>query len=161
MHENSLPLTPFYQGWDSYQRHLVNTIAPLLPDQLALRAAPHLWSVGMLAAHIVAARVGWFHDWMGEGSAALDPIGHWDDDDAPARSAAELEQGLEETWRMIQAALARWTPVDLEQRFISPYGTGRERTRQWIIWHVLEHDLHHGGELSLTLGMHNLTGIDL
>ncbi|HEX4716084.1 MAG TPA: DinB family protein [Ktedonobacteraceae bacterium] len=32
-------------------------------------------------------------------------------------------------------------------------------TRQWIIWHVIEHDLHHGGEISLILGTHGLTGI--
>jgi uncharacterized damage-inducible protein DinB len=25
--------------------------------------------------------------------------------------------------------------------------------RQWIVWHVLEHEIHHGGELSLALGM--------
>jgi hypothetical protein len=26
---------------------------------------------------------------------------------------------------------------------------------------VAEHDLHHGGEISLTLGMHGLAGLDL
>jgi uncharacterized damage-inducible protein DinB len=25
-----------------------------------------------------------------------------------------------------------------------------------VVWHVMEHDLHHGGELSLTLGMHGM-----
>jgi uncharacterized damage-inducible protein DinB len=25
-----------------------------------------------------------------------------------------------------------------------------------VVWHVLEHDLHHGGEISLTLGMHGI-----
>jgi len=34
-----------------------------------------------------------------------------------------------------------------------------ERTRQWIIWHVLEHEIHHGGELSLALGNYELEGI--
>src|SRR5438105_1590813 len=29
-------------------------------------------------------------------------------------------------------------------------------TRAGVVWHVMEHDLHHGGELSLTLGMHGL-----
>jgi hypothetical protein len=27
-------------------------------------------------------------------------------------------------------------------------GWGYELSRQWVIWHVIEHDLHHGGELS-------------
>jgi uncharacterized damage-inducible protein DinB len=30
-------------------------------------------------------------------------------------------------------------------------------SRAWVVWHVMEHDLHHGGELSLTLGLHGLS----
>jgi hypothetical protein len=33
--------------------------------------------------------------------------------------------------------------------------------RKWVIWHLLEHDLHHGGELSFVLGMHGLAAPDL
>jgi hypothetical protein len=29
------------------------------------------------------------------------------------------------------------------------------------VWHVLEHDLHHGGEISLILGSNGLPGLDL
>src|SRR5216684_5349436 len=29
-------------------------------------------------------------------------------------------------------------------------------TRQWITWHVIAHDLHHGGELTLMLGMQGI-----
>jgi hypothetical protein len=31
-------------------------------------------------------------------------------------------------------------------------------TRQWTIWRIMSHDLHHGGELSILLGMQ---GIDI
>jgi uncharacterized damage-inducible protein DinB len=34
-------------------------------------------------------------------------------------------------------------------------------SRSWVIYHVMEHDLHHGGELSLTLGIHGLPGPNL
>ncbi|HVB25083.1 MAG TPA: DinB family protein, partial [Ktedonobacteraceae bacterium] len=34
-------------------------------------------------------------------------------------------------------------------------------TRQWVIWHLIEHDVHHGGEISFILGMHGLAAIDL
>ena len=33
-----------------------------------------------------------------------------------------------------------------------PFGS-LHTTRQWVIWHLIEHDVHHGGEISLTLGM--------
>ncbi len=29
-------------------------------------------------------------------------------------------------------------------------------TRQWITWHIIAHDLHHGGELTLMLGMQGI-----
>ena len=31
----------------------------------------------------------------------------------------------------------------------------------WIIWHVLEHEIHHRGELSLMLGMMGREGLDV
>jgi hypothetical protein len=34
-------------------------------------------------------------------------------------------------------------------------------TRQWVIWHLIEHDVHHGGEISFALGMHGLAAINL
>jgi uncharacterized damage-inducible protein DinB len=162
MTEHQLSLSPFYAGWDVYQQHLVAAIASLTSEQLALRAAPHQWSVGMLATHIIAARVGWFHTRMGEGSSDLAPMETWDEEGEPLRSAAELVVGLKATWQMIQDALARWTTADLGLVFPHPL---REdwpaRSRQWIIWHVLEHDIHHGGELSSILGAHDLAAVNL
>lgn len=56
MTEQNLSLSSYYRGWNVYQQHLVKMIEPLSVEQLALRAAPHLWSVGMVATHIVATR---------------------------------------------------------------------------------------------------------
>jgi uncharacterized damage-inducible protein DinB len=109
----------------------------------------------------------------------------------PFHTAAELVAGLEKTWQMIDNTLARLTPADLEQGFplldeaererhaklvepaLQPFaqmwldaarlagGVRPARSRQWIIWHVLEHDIHHGSEISTTLGVHGLPVIDL
>lgn len=160
MTEKHLSLITFYKGWDLYQQHLITAITPLTTEQLALRVSPQHWSIGMLAAHIVATRAGWFHLWMGEGSAELATIATWDESEEPALTATELVTGLDTTWQVIQDALTRWTPDDLEQTFQRrPDSEGY--SRQWIIWHVLEHDLHHGGEISQALGAHGLVGIDL
>jgi uncharacterized damage-inducible protein DinB len=159
---DSSSLARAYAGWEVYQQHLISAVAPLTPAQLALQAAPHLRSVGVIAAHIISARVWWFHYVLREGPADLEPMLDWDDDGAPARSAGELVAGLEATWAMMQDALARWTAADLDEIFRRPRGdTSRTYTRQSIIWHVIEHDLHHGGELSFALGMHGLPAIDL
>jgi uncharacterized damage-inducible protein DinB len=159
-------LADFYRGWDNYQGMLVRAIAPLDGAQLGLSAAPQLWSVRMLVSHVVAVRHGWFHRWMGEGGTEWDTYAGWADLEETAwRSAPELVRGLEETWSLLAPCLERWTAADLEAEFRRPTpnaaGERPVRSRQWIVWHVAEHDVHHGGEISITLGMHGLRGLDL
>jgi len=163
MTEHPVSLAPFYKGWDVYQRHLVTVITPLSPEQLALRAAPHLRSIGENAAHIIAARAGWLHYVLEKGDEHLVSLASWDLTDQPARSAAELVKELEATWQVMQDALNHWTSADLAGIVHDTDENGEDQafTRQWVIWHLIEHDLHHGGELSFTLGMHGLAGIDL
>ena len=154
-------LSRFYKGWDNYQDLLVDAVGALSPEQLELRASPSLRPAWGLAAHIIGARVGWFHAIMGEAQNRpdLDDMDAWDQDGAPQRSAAELTEGLRRSWEMVSECLQRWTPDDLDQEFTTHRGV--TRSRQWIIWHVLEHDLHHGGEFFLTLGMHGIPGPDM
>ncbi|HEX9038888.1 MAG TPA: DinB family protein [Ktedonobacterales bacterium] len=157
MRQEKLTLAPFYQGWDTYQAALVQAIAPLSEDQLALRAAPSLRPVWLLAAHIIGSRVSSFQDSMGEGDPALAALESWDAEGALPRTAAELVQGLEANWQMIHECLDRWTPANLADIFVEQQGWQTySYTRQRIIWGFLKHDLHHGGELFLTLGIHGL-----
>ncbi len=158
MTEHAFPLAPFYKGWDGYQQHLVRALAPLSAEQLTLRAAPHLRSIDMIATHIIGARARWLYYVLKEDDKNLVSFGMWDDPDQPLRSATELVSGLETTWQVLQDALQRWTIADLEEIF---HGEKETYTRQWIIWHLIEHDLHHGGEISFALGMHSLPAIDL
>jgi uncharacterized damage-inducible protein DinB len=156
----------FYRGWGEYQAKVIRAIAQLDDAQLGLSSAPQLWSVRMLVSHVVAARGWWFHSWMGEGGAELERYSGWDDLEGSAgRSAPELVRGLEETWSRLSPCLERWTAADLDVEFRRPVpndaGQRPLRSRQWIVWHMAEHDVHHGGEISLTLGMHGLGGLDL
>ena len=68
---------------------------------------------------------------------------------------------------MISSAMTRWASTDLEQLVSPPTShqawlqsqgleEGPAHTRQWIVWHVLEHETQHGGELSLALGAYGL-----
>ena len=161
MAKQELNLLSFYKGWDSYQALLIKAIAPLSSEELALRAAPHLRSVGENVAHLISGRVSNFLV-LGEAGAEMIPLEQWDIPGAPLKSAAELVSGLESTWQMIQIALVRWTEADLEDVFVD--GEGEQApclTRQSIIWSTIKHDLHHGGEISLTLGVHHVEALYL
>jgi len=97
---------------------------------------------------------------MGEGPESLKPLQDWDEEGEPSRNAAELVEGLKRTWTLVDDCLNRWTDSDLDQTF-QRSGSDESFTRQWIIWHLLEHDLHHGGELSFLLGTHHVPALDL
>lgn len=162
MTESSSTLSIFSKGWNDYLTLLTKAIEPLTPDQLSLRAAPGLRSPGEIATHMIGARARWFHEVMNEGDQAFAALGMWDSPGMPVRSAAELVSGLETTWRVMQDALAHWSASDLEYTFKGEHeGEAYALTRGWIVWHLIEHDLHHGGEISLTLGMHGLMAPDI
>lgn len=94
MADDNVTLDTFYNGWELYQDHLKSSIAPLTAEQLAIRPAPDLRSIGEIAAHIIGCRAYWLTDFLGEkGDTYVNGLAQWDTKDAPARTAAELVQG--------------------------------------------------------------------
>ncbi len=162
MAEDNFTLTTFYTSWKEYQDHIKRALAPLTTEQLELRAAPHLRSIGENALHIIGCRAYWFTDFLGEdGGEEMKVYAGWNEGaltlGALIPTPAELAQGLDRSWQFMADCLARWSPAEMRQTFPDDWDdTPVELSRAWVVWHVLEHDLHHGGELSLIFGMHGL-----
>ena len=162
MGEINVTLAMMAEGWHAYQERLSGALAPLTPEQLAVRAASQLRSIDELARHIVGVRAGWFHNILGEGDDTFGAYHDWGSPGAAMRPASELVSGLAATWHVMQAALARFTPEDLTQTLTGERkGRSYAHKRGWVVWHVLEHDLHHGGEIGYSLGIHGLKAPDL
>lgn len=164
MSEGNFTLDIFYRSWQEYQDALKQAIAPLTSEQLALRAAPSLRSVGEIVAHVISSRVRWFGGFMDEMSSmpGVESLLAWAGRDAPPRAAGELVEGLNTSWRFVTDLLDKWDSADMQRTF--PFDAGGHRydnSRSWVTWHILEHDLHHGGEISITLGMHGLQAPDV
>ena len=162
MREEQFIVPEIFAGWQRYQELIVQALAPLSDEQLSLRAAPTLRSVDEIARHMIGARARWFYLLLGEGGERFAELSKWDGKAMRPRTAAELTEGLETTWRGMQEAIARWTEDDWRKTYP---GEGPDEpatiTPNWVIWHLIEHDLHHGGEISLTLGMNGLTAPNL
>jgi uncharacterized damage-inducible protein DinB len=160
-----------YDGWDGYQTSLVHAIAPLRSEQLAWRPAPNLRSVGEIARHISLGRINWFMRMGAPGSAEVAKrIAVWDEDKHGnryvveeaidiAENAAEQVRWLEFTWQMIDATLKTWTVADLARSYRHTWqGQTYAISNQWTIWRIMAHDIHHGGQLAIMLGV---LGIDI
>ena len=155
-------LDVIYENWRGYDEKLRNCITPLTSEQLLLQPARHLRPLGQIVRHIISVRAGWFSGTLQDDDAVMSEYMVWGQRDSPDRSAAELARGLAETWAFIEARLQRWTPAECALTFPDEWdGQKYEVSRSWVIYHVLEHDLHHGSEVSLILGMNGLPALDL
>ena len=155
-------LEVIFENWRGYQEKLRDCIMPLTDAQLLVQPAPHMWPLGQIVQHIISVRAGWFSGTLQDENDAMTAYMSWGQQDSPARSAVELVRGLEETWAFIETRLMRWTPDDCAMTFPDEWdGQVYEVSRSWVIYHVMEHDLHHGGEVSLILGMNGLRSLNL
>jgi uncharacterized damage-inducible protein DinB len=158
----SSTLNVIYENWQGYHEKLRNCIAPLTNEQLLLQPATHMWPLGQIVQHIISVRAGWCSGTLQDDDKLMNEYREWGQRESPVRSAAEMVQALDETWAFIETRLQRWTPSDCAKTFPDEWdGQKYEISRSWVIYHVMEHDLHHGGEVSLILGMNGLQTLDL
>lgn len=167
-------LMSVYEGWDGYHRSIVQAVSPLTRAQLAWRTSGSLRSVGEVARHVALGRIAWFLRIDAPGSRELaGQIDAWEQDPHGNRyirdeaipdpqNAAELVRWLENTWGMIDQTLKSWTVEDLKKTYRHTWrGSTYAVSYQWTIWRIMAHDLHHGGELVLMLGMQGLSAFEL
>jgi hypothetical protein len=170
--ENSL-LTAF-DGWDGYHTSVVHAVEGLTPQQLAWRPLPNIRSVGEILRHISFGRITWFRRMDAPGADAIvKKIEKWETDEDGAQHAIEdvfpitedidqLLYWLNLTWGMIDATLKTWTVTDLSKIYRHKFlGNVYDVSRQWTIWRIMAHDIQHGGELSLMLGMQGIEAFEL
>lgn len=160
--QTSSTLAVIYENWRGFQDKLRQCITPLSDEQLRLQPAAGMWPLGQIVQHIISVRAGWFSGTLQDHDDGMQAYMLWGQRESPARSAAEMARGLEETWAFIEARLQRWTPADCAQTFPDEWeGQTYQVSRSWVIYHVMEHDIYHGGEVSLILGMNGLSGLNL
>ena len=131
----------------------MRTLAPLTEAQLDLRVRPDLRSVGEIAEHIAYGRALVLHTIQADSTADLVPLLAWADPPDPPRPLAEILAGLDASWARLSAYLLRGSAAD-------EY-SAEEEERLYTIWGMIDHDLPHGGEISLILMAHGLPGLDL
>ncbi|HEX6269496.1 MAG TPA: DinB family protein [Anaerolineales bacterium] len=174
MSPSTNPLTFVYEGWGGYRQSIVKAVTPLAAEQLTWRPTAHLRSVGELVRHIALGPIDWFLRMGAPGSQEMArQIAAWTEDPhgnkyvveesiAVTDQASELIKWLEISSQMIDQTLKTWTVEDLTKTYRHTWrGNTYAISRQWTIWRIMAHDLHHGGELVMMLGMQGLENFEL
>jgi len=152
----------FYDRWPQYNRRLVEVIATLDDDQLALRPSDEHWPIWALVGHLAATRVYWLCAVVGEPgweTTPFDPSQEegWEDDPDHPRSAEELVTALDTTYAIVDDVLDRWSPDELDDEVERRYGDQRQvHTKTSILQRLLTHDAYHVGEIAQMLGTHGI-----
>jgi uncharacterized damage-inducible protein DinB len=157
-----LTIRAFYDRWPQYNRRLIEAIAPLTDEQLAIRPSPDHWPIWAIVGHLAGSRVYWLCTVASEAGFESTPFADlsgegWEDDLAHPRGAVELVGALESTFAIIDRVLDEWTPATLAEEFERFYRDERQvHSRASILQRLLTHEAYHDGEIAVAMGSHGL-----
>ncbi len=149
-----MKLNELFFHWDQVHADTLAVLDKFSDEELTYVAYPGGMTVGRIALHIADAKDGWFH------RIATKEREDWPVDytleNYPTKVA--IQSLLVEVHAKIFAYLATLTIDDLDTQIDSLWG---KFSLRFIIWHVLEHEIHHRGELSLILGILGREGLEM
>jgi len=140
--------------WKLVRADLYTIIDMFSQDELSFTPFEGSWSVGKIMLHIADCENYWLH---GLDRGEIEPGTYYDLADHPTTTT--IKKSLEKTWKKTAAFLENLDENDLDQVYTTPHN--ESFSLRWIIWHVLEHEIHHRGELSLVLGLLGRGGLDV
>ncbi len=148
-----MTLDQFFQHWEQIHQDTLVTIAKFQDAELPFRPYPDSWTAGQVMLHIADAEQFWYQQVIMQ---AVDDGADYAPADYP--NIAAIRALLAAVHQRSLTILAGLTLDDLPQT--RPF---REAafSLNWIIWHVIEHEIHHRAELSLMLGMLGREGLDV
>jgi uncharacterized damage-inducible protein DinB len=110
--------------------------------------------LGTVARHIANTEEGWLRYVAARELDAWPSLVHED-----YRTVASIKALLARVHDWTTAYLATLEASDLDRTIRAPWD--EDLSLRWIVWHVLEHEIHHRGEIFLMLGLLGLEAPDI
>lgn len=140
--------------WKHIRNELIAMVDLFSEEDLGFQPFPASWTVGKMFLHIAETEDYWIHAVVRK-ELPLDIRYNLTDYPSTRAIKSKLAVSHERTFQFLE----RLKEPDLDWRFSPPDGSSYGLYD--ILWHVLEHEIHHRGELSLTLGMLGRQGLDV
>ncbi len=149
-----MSLQKTFSHWKSIRSGLITTLEKFNDADLEFKPFPGSWSVKQIALHIAEAEDGWFR------FAVNRELDQWPEYRLEEFSSIEqLKSILGTVHARTELYMQSLSDEDGSRSVIVPWGESLPLS--WIIWHVLEHEIHHRGELSIILGILGREGLDI
>lgn len=143
-----------FYPWQKIRKDLMTMLDQFDETELDYVPFPGAWSVGKTFLHIAETEDYWIH-YLVRRELTENP--HYELKEFPSTAAIRMKLRVSEA--RTQSFLDTLNEPDLDWVFRSPRGENLVLFN--VLWHVLEHELHHRGELSLMLGMLGRKGLDV
>jgi uncharacterized damage-inducible protein DinB len=146
----------YLKRWPPIREGLLAIIDAFEHEDLGYVPVEGGWAVGRIILHISSAANYWLH------SGILSPINIYRpgvNDLAHYPTLAAIKVFLAEEHARTLKLLQSFNQDAWDQRFTYPDGYAYPAS--WVFWHVLEHEIHHRGELSLIQGILGREGLDV
>ncbi|MFC2037623.1 DinB family protein [Chloroflexota bacterium] len=140
--------------WRNVRHDLLRALDMVSDDQLAFVPREGLWSLGRVARHIASAEDGWFRYVV---AGELDGWPRFGAEDYA--TVASIQELLAQVHEHTEVYLATLDESDLDRMVSTPWG--EDLSLRWIVWHVVEHEIHHRGEIYLMLGLMGMEAPDI
>ena len=146
-------LFDIYRQWETDLRpYTVDALRRMAPEQLAYK--PEGWhsSAWDLADHMVGCE--WI--WISRNVLQRAPWGtRWQ-----ANRFGSMDQLLA-FWEQVHGETVEWMKsvpaAELEREIAMPYEGMPTATVQWLVYHVMEHEIHHRGQIFMLMRMQGIT----
>jgi uncharacterized damage-inducible protein DinB len=155
LEEKEVKLDRLFAHWTEVRGGLLAIIDKFDDAELAYRPFDTSWSAGQVMLHIANAEEGWFR------CVVTRELAEWPSDYTLETypTVEAIKALLTEVHGRTSAYLTKLTLADLERSVEASWG--ETLSLGWVIWHVLEHEIHHRGELSLILGLLGREGAEV
>ena len=144
-----------FAHWSQVREELYATINLFEDSELSFMPYNGSWSAGQIMLHIASAEEGWLRYVVTRDLPAWPD--HYKIENYPTRK--DIIYALDDVYTWTQGYIKGLDETDLDRLIETPWG--EHITLGWILWHVVEHEIHHRGELSLILGILGREGLDV
>lgn len=145
-------------GMEDVRRTLLNQVKDLTQQELDAKVDNHAWTIGSLLYHISLIEADWLYSEVLESELPEKlsdgfPLPHRDQEGKLSHIEGEsLERHLERLEAVRHVFLKVFLSIDLNDwrraRILPDY----EVTPEWVVYHLIEHEAHHRGQISSIIG---------
>ncbi len=146
----------FFGHWVEARQGLLQALDLLKDAHLDFTPREGLWSLRETLVHIASAEDGWFRYGVERSNQSWDETGI---ERASYPTVESVRKLLIDVHQKTEDFLSRVPEDQIDRPVALPWGG--QTTLRWVIWHVLEHEIHHRGEVFLMLGLLGMEGPDI